>query len=165
VGYELLRLAVLVAVGLGAAVSEAVADPGWNVFQDEVPTLLYGDPENALISIICGRDEETGKEETWISVAVDNGTKPAKGKIVLILESKKTRKEVPLRPKICGDGECNTRAAGEVYLYEATFPGTAPALDIAEKATKISIDAHGAKVSAPAEEKAFSKFAGLCRNW
>ncbi len=160
-----MRLVMFVAVGIGVAVADAVAGPGWGVYQDKVPALLYGDPENALLSIICGRNEETGKEETWISVAVANGTKPGKGKVALVLESKKVRKEVPLQPKICGDGQCNTRAPGEVYLYEATFPGTAPALDIAEKATKISIDAPGAKVSAPADEKAFSKFAGLCRNW
>jgi hypothetical protein len=160
-----LRLAIFVVLGLGIAVSDALADPRWGVFQDKVPALLYCDPENALLSIICGRNEETGKEETWISVAVANGTKPGKGKVALILESKKVRKEVPLEPKICGDGECTARAPGEVYLYEATFPGTAPALDIAEKATKISIDAPGAKFSAQVDDKAFSEFAGLCRNW
>ena len=148
-----------------AAVAHAASEPGWRVYRDQVPALLYGDPENALISIICGRHEETYEDETWITIEVEPGVKPAPADVVLVLENGKARKEVPLEPKACAANQCTMRTEGEVYRYEATFPGIEPALDIAENVTKISIDAPGAKLSANADEKAFTKFAVLCRNW
>jgi hypothetical protein len=156
---------VLAALLISAAVAEAAARRGWAVYRDQVPALLYGDPENALISIICGRDEETSEDETWITVEVEPGVKPAPADVVLVLENGTARKEVPLEPKACAADQCTTRAEGEVYRYEATFPGVEPALDIAENVTKLSIDAPGAKLAAVADEKAFTKFAVLCRNW
>jgi hypothetical protein len=161
----LLQFVVLAAVGISASVAAAAAEPRWAVYRDQVPALLYGDPENAQISIICGRDEESGEDETWITIEVEPGAKPAPANVVLVLESDTARKEVPLEPLVCGEDQCTMRTEGEVYRYEATFPGVEPALDIAEKVTKLSIDAPGARISAPADEKAFSKFAGLCRNW
>jgi hypothetical protein len=135
------------------------------VYRDQVPALLYGDPENALISIICGRHEKTDEDETWITVEVEPGVKHAPENVVLVLENGKARKEVPLEARACAANQCTMRSEGEVYRYEATFPGLEPALDIAENVTKLSIDAPGAKVSAAADEKAFTKFAVLCRNW
>lgn len=160
-----LRLAVLATAGLGAVLAEASSQPRWAVYRDQVPALLYGDPETALISIICGRHEETHEEETWITIEVEPGVKPAPENVVLVLENGKARKEVPLEPQTCAPDQCIARSEGEVYRYEATFPGVEPALDIAENVTKLSIDAPGAKLAANADKKAFSKFAGLCRNW
>jgi hypothetical protein len=156
---------VLAAFGIAAAVAKAAAEPGWAVYRDQVPALLYGEPENALISIICGRDEATHEDETWITIEVEPGVKPAPANVVLVLENGTARKEVPLQPRACAPSQCTTRAEGEVYRYEATFEGVEPALDIAENVTKLSIDAPGAKLSAVADEKAFTKFAVLCRNW
>ncbi|MEZ0279093.1 MAG: hypothetical protein ACAH04_07830, partial [Methylibium sp.] len=72
-----LRLGVLAAFGTCAAVAVAASEPGWAVYRDQVPALLYGDPEKALISIICGRDEKTDEDETWITIEVEPGVKPA----------------------------------------------------------------------------------------
>ena len=135
------------------------------MYRDQVPALLYGDPENALISIICSRDEETHEDETWITIEVEPGVKPAPASVALVLENGTARKEVPLQPKACAPNQCTARSEGEVYRYEATFPGVEPALDIAENVTKLSIDAPGARLSAVADEKAFTSFAVLCRNW
>jgi hypothetical protein len=160
-----LRYGVLAAFGASAVVAEAASEPGWAVYRDQVPALLYGDPEKALISIICGRDEETSEDETWITVEVEPGVKPAPVNVVLVLENGTARKEVSLQPRACAPNQCTARSEGEVYQYEATFPGLEPALDIAENVTKLSIDAPGAKVSAAADETAFTSFAVLCRNW
>jgi hypothetical protein len=160
-----LRLGVLAAFGTCAAVAVAASEPGWAVYRDQVPALLYGDPEKALISIICGRDEKTDEDETWITIEVEPGVKPAPVNVVLVLENGTARKEVPLEPRACAPNQCTTRSEGEVYRYEAIFPGLEPALDIAENVRKLSIDAPGAKLAAAADEKAFTTFAVLCRNW
>ena len=160
-----LRYGVLAAFGISAAVAEAASESRWAVYRDQVPALLYGEPENALISIICGRDEETDEDETWITIEVEPGVKPAPDNVVLVLENGTARKEVPLQSRACAPNQCTARSEGEVYRYEATFPGVEPALDIAENVTKLSIDAPGAWLSAVADEKAFTSFAVLCRNW
>ena len=89
-----LRLGVLAAFGTCAAVAVAASEPGWAVYRDQVPALLYGDPEKALISIICGRDEKTDEDETWITIEVEPGVKPAPVNVVLVLENGTARKEV-----------------------------------------------------------------------
>jgi hypothetical protein len=76
------------------------------------------------------------------------------------------RQDVPLKPLICGGlSECNNQPDGEVYRYENATPGKHLALDIASKATRLSIDAPGAKIAAPADPTAFKKFSVSCLNW
>jgi hypothetical protein len=152
-----------VAAAAAAAVDTSASAPQWGVFRDQAPALLYGDPEDALISIVCGEDE-TGENETWIVVAVKSGTKPTQDRAVLVLENDEAKqKEIPLEAEICAADQCTMRAPGEVYRYLANFSGVEPALDIAEHVTKLSVDAPGAKISAPADAGKFASFAGLCR--
>ena len=160
-----MRFAIFVAIGIGAVASGANAEPAWRVFKEEVAVLNFGEPENALISIICGRDEETGEDQTWITVAVEHGTKPTQDAVVLIVHKEGGPKELPLKANICANNECSGGADGEVYLYDTVFPEKRPALEIAEEAVQLSIDAPGAKISAPADAKKFAEFAELCRNW
>ena len=73
---------------------------------------------------------------------------------------------MPLKADICGgENECSNLPDGEIYRYEASVPGKRLALDIASKGETISIDAPGAKISAPRDAKAFKKFSALCLNW
>jgi hypothetical protein len=162
---RLMRRAIPLAVAICVLSSGLSAAPAWQVIQDEVTALMFGDPGDALIAITCGRNEQSGADETGITVRAEPGTKPPQGPVVLVLESKDARKELPLKPNICGKDECSDRAEGEVSIYATAIPGLRPAFEIAEKATRISIDAPGAKVSASADEQQFVKFAGLCRNW
>jgi hypothetical protein len=161
----LMRLAILTAAGICVFRSVAAAEPAWHVLQEEVTALVFGDSGNALIAITCGRDEETGDDQTGITVRAEPGTKPPQDPVMLVLESKEARKEVPLKPDLCGKDECSDRAEGEVSIYATALPGLRPAFEIAEKATKLSIDAPGAKISAAADPEQFAKFAGYCRNW
>ena len=45
------------------------------------------------------------------------------------------------------------------------MPGKRLALDIASKGEALSIDAPGAKISAPRDAKVFKKFSTMCLNW
>ena len=67
---------------------------------------------------------------------------------------------------MCGGlSECKNQPDGEVYRYETATPGKSLALDIAGKAKALSIDAPGAKISAPADPAVFKKFSVNCLNW
>jgi hypothetical protein len=85
---------------------------------------------------------------------------------VLRIEQDKGHKDVPLKPLICGGlSECPNQPDGEVYRYETSVPGKSLALDIAGKGRKLSIDAPGAKIAAPADPATFKKFSVSCLNW
>ena len=147
--------------------ASANAEPGWTVERSEVAYLFYGAPKTPVLTITCGQEGgETGKDETRIEVETEKGTTTKADKVVLIIEMKSGRKEVPLKPDICGgDNECTSLPDGEIYRYEASVPGTRLALDIADKGERISIDAPGAKISAPRDGKIFKKFSAMCLNW
>ncbi len=150
--------------GLASTVSAA---PLWTVERSEIAYLLYGEAGRPVLSISCGQEEgETGRDETRIEVEVEEGTKPGKDPVVLRVEQDKGHKDVPLQPLVCGGlSECKNQPDGEVYRYEAATPGKSLALDIAGKAKALSIDAPGAKISAPADPAAFRKFSVSCLNW
>jgi hypothetical protein len=162
-----MRLSVLLAVAVAGVASNAGAAPLWTVEKSEIAYLFYGEPDRPVLSISCGQQEgETGKDETRIEVEVEPGTKPGKDKVVLRIEQDKGHKDVPLNPLICGGAsECQNQPDGEVYRYEASIPGKSLALDIASKSRKLSIDAPGAKIAAPADPTAFKKFSVSCLNW
>jgi hypothetical protein len=145
--------------------SSANAEPAWTVERSEVAYLFYGEPGKAVLTITCGQQEgKTGRDETRIEVEADKGTTTKADKIVLVLAMKSGAKEVALKADICGGAnECSNLPDGEIYRYEASVPGLA--LDIASKGETISIDAPGAKISAPRDAKAFKKFSALCLNW
>jgi hypothetical protein len=157
---------LLVIVPLMTAAS-ASAEPLWTVERSEVAYLSYGEPKAPLLTITCGQEEgETGKDETRIEVEAEKGTTTKADKVVLVIETKSERKEVPLKADICGgENECTNLPEGEVYRYEARVPGKRPAVEIADKAERISIDAPGAKFQAPRDAKVFKKFSEMCLNW
>jgi hypothetical protein len=158
---------VLVIAGIAvSAASAAGAAPFWTVERSEIAYLFYGEPSNPVLTISCGQAEsETVHDETRIQVEVEKGTKPTGDKVALRIEQDKGHKDVALEPLICGVSKCQDRPDGEVYRYVASTPGKDLALDIAHKARTISIDAPGAKISAPADDAAFKKFAVSCLNW
>ncbi len=147
--------------------SSASAEPAWTVERSEVAYLFYGEPEKPVLSITCGQEEgETGKDETRIEVDTEKGTTTKADKVVLVVEMKSGRKEVPLRADICGgENECTNLPDGDIYRYETSVPGKRLALNIAHKGETISIDAPGAKLSAPRDAKIFKKFSAMCLNW
>ncbi|HZP10719.1 hypothetical protein [Methyloceanibacter sp.] len=147
--------------------SSASAEPGWSVERSEVAYLFYGEPEKPLLTITCGQEEgETGRDETRIEVNTEKGTTAKAEKIVLVVETKTGRKDVPLKALVCGgDNECTNLPDGEIYRYEASLPGKRPAVEIADKAERISIDAPGAKFSAQRDPSVFKKFSEMCLNW
>jgi len=157
----------MVLAALCTSISSVSAEPAWTVERSEVAYLFYGEPKTPVLTVTCGQEEgETGKDETRIEVETEKGTRTKADKVVLIIEMKSGRKEVPLKPDICGgDNECTSLPDGEIYRYEASVPGTRLALDIADKGERISIDAPGAKISAPRDGKIFKKFSAMCLNW
>jgi hypothetical protein len=158
---------VLVGAALTGLASAVSAAPLWTVERSEIAYLLFGEAGKPVLSISCGREEgETGRDETRIEVEVAKGTKPGKDPVVLRIEQDKGHKDVPLEPLVCGGlSECQNQPDGEVYRYETAIPGKSLALDIAGKATALSIDAPGAKIAAPADPGAFKKFRVSCLNW
>jgi len=162
-----MRPSVLLAVAVACVASSAGAAPLWTVEKSETAYLFYGEPGRPVLSISCGQEEgEAGKDATRIEVEVETGTKPGKDDVVLRIEQDKGHKDVPLTPLICGGlSECPNQPDGEVYRYEASVPGKSLALDIAGKGRKLSIDAPGAKIAAPADPAAFKKFSVSCLNW
>jgi hypothetical protein len=154
-------------VTLSANISSASAEPGWTVERSEVAYLFYGEPSKPVLTITCGQEEgETGRDETRIEVETEKGTTTKADKVVLVIDMKSGRKEVPLEPDICGgDNECTNLPDGEIYRYEASAPGKRLAVDIADKGERISIDAPGAKISAARDAKIFKKFSAMCLNW
>ena len=147
--------------------SSASAEPAWSVERSEVAYLFYGEPGKPVLTITCGQEEgETGKDETRIEVDTEKGTTTKADKVVLVIETKGGRKEVPLNADICGhESECASLPDGEIYRYEASQPGKRPAVEIADKAERISIDAPGAKFSAARDSQVFKKFSEMCLNW
>jgi hypothetical protein len=162
----LLSLAAILAASV-ARIPYAHADPGWTVERSEVTYLFYGEPGKPVLSITCGQEEgETGRDETRIEVDTAEGTTTKSDKVVLVIEAKTGRKEVPLKADLCGgDNECTNLPDGEIYRYETSVPGKRLAVDIADKADRISIDAPGAKIFAPRDAKLFKKFSAMCLNW
>jgi hypothetical protein len=163
-------LPLALATTFGASVgstSLASAEPGWSVERSEFSRLLYGEPGKPLLTITCGGQEgETGKDETRIEVDTEKGATPKADKVVLVIETKAGRKEVPLTAMICGpNNACTNLPDGEIYRYEASLPGKRAAVEIADKAERISIDAPGAKFSASRDAEAFKKFSAMCLNW
>jgi hypothetical protein len=156
---------VLVAAMTGFA-SAADAQPLWTAEAAEIAYLFYGEPGRPVLSISCGQEEgETGRDETRIEVEVEPGTKARSAKAVFIVEQNKGRQEVPLKPLVCGgSSECQNQPDGEIYRYEASVPGKHLALDIAG-AKRLSVDAPGAKIAAPADPAAFKTFSVGCLNW
>ena len=64
-------------------------------------------------------------------------------------------------PDICGgDNECPNLPDGEIYRYETNVPGKRLAIDIADKGETISIDAPGAKISAPRDATGVQEILG-----
>jgi len=147
--------------------ASANAEPGWTVERSEVAYLIYGEPKTPVLTITCGQQEgETGKDETRIEVDTVKGTRTKADKVVLVVEMKSGRKEVPLTPEICGgDNECTNLPDGEIYRYAASVPGKRLAIDIADKGETISLDAPGAKILAPRDATVFKKFSAMCLNW
>ena len=162
-----MRPCLPIALAMTLVASSASAEPAWTVERSEVAYLFYGEPGKAVLTITCGQQEgKTGRDETRIEVEADKGTTTKADKIVLVLAMKSGAKEVPLKADICGGAnECSNLPDGEIYRYEASVPGKRLALDIASKGETISIDAPGAKISAPRDAKAFKKFSALCLNW
>lgn len=150
----------LLALAMTLAASSASAEPAWTVERSEVANLFYGEPKTPVLTITCGQEEgETGRDETRIEVDTEKGTTTKADKVVLVVEMKGGRKEVPLKAEICGgENECTNLPDGEIYRYEASVPGKRLAVDIADKGETISIDAPGAKISAPRDTKIFKKF-------
>ncbi len=161
-----LALATTLAAAI-ASVPCASAEPGWSVERSEVAYLFYGEPSKPVLTITCGQEEgETGRDETRIEVDTDKGTTTKSDKVVLVIEMKAGRKEVPLTADICGgDNECPNLPDGEIYRYETSVPGKRLAVEIADKGERISIDAPGAELAAPRDAKAFKKFSAMCLNW
>jgi hypothetical protein len=161
-----MRFSVVLAVAMTGLTPVASAEPLWMVEASEIAYLFYGEPGKPVLSISCGQEEgETGRDETRIEVEVEAGTKPGKDKVVLRIEGDKSHKDVPLTPRVCGGlSECNTQPDGEVYRYETATPGKDLALDIA-RAKRLSIEAPGARIAAPADPPAFKKFSVSCLNW
>ena len=162
-----MRPSVLLAVAVACVASSAGAAPLWTVEKSETAYLFYGEPGRPVLSISCGQQEgEAGQDETRIEVEVETGTKLGKDEVVLRIEQDKGRKDVPLKPLLCGgSSKCPSQSDGEVYRYVASVPGKSLALDIASKGQKLIIDAPGAKIAAPADAAAFKKFAVSCLNW
>jgi hypothetical protein len=144
----------------------ANAQPLWTAEAAEIAYLFYGEPGRPVLSISCGQEEgETGRDETRIEVEVEPGTKAGTDQVVLRVEGDKGHKDVALTPLICGGlSECKNQPDGEVYRYETAAPGKDLALDIA-RAKRLSIDAPGAKIVAPADPAASKKFSVSCLNW
>jgi hypothetical protein len=153
--------------GSVAGIPYAIAEPGWSVERSEAVSLFYGEPKAPLLTITCGQEDgETGKDETRIEVDTAKGTTGKADKVVLVIETKAGRKEVSLKAAVCGPGnECTNLPDGETYRYETSVPGKRAAVEIADKAERISIDAPGAKFSAPRDAKVFKKFSQMCLNW
>jgi hypothetical protein len=162
-----MRVQLVFAGAIAAMATGAAAAPSWTVEPAEIAYLFYGELNQPVLSISCGQEEgETGRDETRIEVEVEKGTKPGPDKVVLRVEQDGGAKDVPLKPLICGGlNECANQRDGEVYRYETSVPGKTLALDIAHKGRKLSIDAPGAKINAPADAVAFKKFAVSCLNW
>ena len=159
-----MRPSVLLAVAVACVASSAGAAPLWTVEKSETAYLFYGEPGRPVLSISCGQQE--GEDETRIEVEVETGTKLGKDEVVLRIEQDKGRKDVPLKPLLCGGwSKCPSQSDGEVYRYVASVPGKSLALDIAGKGRKLAIDAPGAKITAPADPAAFKKFSVSCLNW
>ena len=157
----------LLALAMTLAASSASAEPAWTVERSEVAYLFYGEPKTPVLTITCGQEEgETGRDETRIEVDTEKGTTTKADKVVLVVEMKGGRKEVPLKADICGgENECTNLPDGEIYRYEASVPGKRLAVDIADKGETISIDAPGAKFSAARDAEVFKKFSTMCLNW
>ena len=162
-----MRCCVVLAVAMTGLAPVAGAEPLWTVEAAEIAYLVYGEPGKPLLSISCGQEEgETGRDETRIEVEVEKGNKPGKDKVVLRVDEGKGHRAVPLTPLVCGGvSECKTQPDGEIYRYQTSVPGKDLAVDIASKAKVLSIDAPGAKITAPADPVAFKKFSVGCLNW
>jgi hypothetical protein len=107
-----------------------------------------------------GRRDRQGRNP---QVDTAKGTTTKADKVVLIIETKAGRKEVPLKADICADdNECTDLLKGEIYRYETSVLGKRLPVDTADKAERISIDAPGAKISAPRDAKVFKKFSAMC---
>ncbi|MFZ2017686.1 MAG: hypothetical protein WAU90_03295 [Methyloceanibacter sp.] len=161
-----LVLATMLAAS-SASISGAHAEPRWTVERSEVAYLFYGEPKTPVLTITCGQEDgDTGKGETRIEVDAAKGTTTKADKVVLVVEMRSGRNEVPLVPDICGgDNECPNLPDGEIYRYETDVPGKRLAIDIADKGETISIDAPGAKFSAPRDATVFKRFSAMCLNW
>ena len=162
-----MRWCVVLAVAMTGLAPVAGAEPLWTVEAAQIAYLVYGEPGRPVLSISCGQEEgETGRDETRIEVEVEKGNKPGKDKVVLRVDEGKGHRAVPLTPLICGGlSECQNQPDGEVYRYETSVPSKDLAVDIASKAKVLSIDAPGAKITAPADPVAFKKFSVGCLNW
>ena len=162
-----MRCCVVLAVAMTGLAPVAGAEPLWTVEAAQIAYLVYGEPGKPVLSISCGQEEgKTGRDETRIEVEVEKGNKPGKDKVVLRVDEDKGHQAVPLTPLICGGlSECQNQPDGEVYRYETSVPGKDLAVDIASKAKMLSIDAPGAKITAPADPVAFKKFSVSCLNW
>ena len=161
-----MRVSVVLAVAVTGLAPAASAQPLWTAEAAEIAYLVYGEPGRPVLSISCGQEEgETGHDETRIEVEVGPGTKPGKEKAVLRIEHDEGHKDVALTPLVCGaSSECNNQPDGEIYRYEASISGKHLALDIAG-AVRLSVDAPGAKIAAPADPAAFKTFSVGCLNW
>jgi hypothetical protein len=162
----MLMLALMLSASI-ARIPSASAEPAWTVERSEAAYLFYGESGKPVLTITCGQEEgETGRDETRIEVEAEKGTTTKADKVVLVIEAKGGRKEVPLKPLMCGgDNECTNLHDGEISRYEANVPGKRAAVEIADKAERISIDAPGAKFSTSRDDKVFKKFSQMCLNW
>ncbi len=162
-----MRCCVVLAVAMTGLAPVASAEPLWTVDAAQIAYLVYGEPGKPVLSISCGQaEDETGRDETRIEVEVEKGNKPPKKKVVLRVHEDKGHQAVPLTPLICGgSSECQNQPDGEVYRYATSVPSKDLAVDIASKAKMLSIDAPGAKITAPADPVAFKKFSVGCLNW
>jgi hypothetical protein len=121
---------------------------------DRIPP-LWRTRQTGAVDLLRQEEGETGRDETRVEVEVEPGTTPGKEKAVLRIEHDEGHKDVALTPLLCGaSSECNNQPEGEVYRYQASVPGKHLALDIAG-GLRLSVDAPGAKIAAPADPVAF----------
>ena len=163
-----MRPCLPIALAMTLVASSANAEPAWTVERSEVAYLFYGEPGKAVLTITCGQQEgKTGKDETRIEVEADKGTTTKADKIVLVLAMKSGAKGGGAQGRYLRRRERMQQPArrGDLPLRGERSRQAARARHRRSKGETISIDAPGAKISAPRDAKAFKKFSALCLNW
>jgi hypothetical protein len=142
------------------AASASASAQQWQVFEEESVSLDYRNAEDteSVFSVLCGAGHSD------ITIPLAPGIKPPAQAPELRVTEQTGVNAIKLRWDVCGGGmTCTDRPNGDVSTYYVKANDKQIALRFADKASSLTIDAPGIKLTAAADKKAFARFAALCR--
>lgn len=152
-----LRLAFILAV---LAISASASAQQWKVYEGESVSLDYRNAADSesVFSVACGSSHSD------ITIPLVPGIKPPAQAPELRVTERAPARSIKMQWDVCG-GEltCTDRPDGDVSTYYVKSKSKQIALRFADRATFVSIDAPGIRLSAAAHKETFARFAKLCR--